>query len=217
MAIIDFVQVIDIDHSQGERVPIPFRQAKRTLQHVFNGFPARDTRQGVTFHPMPIQAGTPQAVVHPRDELGADDRLADEVVGSGHEESLNRAGVGLRGQKHNRQKFPMRITAHHPAKLDAVQMGHFHIQDQQIRIGLLERVPKFQRIGKRCDMKASSFQELACQSADQLAIVHDEDLRNVGTGLAEHFLGCTQDGGGGLSLVEHAETASPGDGNPVLE
>ena len=115
--------------------------------------------------------GAPQKRLDPREQLLAAERLHDVVVGAGPETAHLVDLATPRGEQDHRH---VAQVAQALERLEAVELGHREIEDDDVRRILVED-PKRQPAVLGCfDGVASPSEELLEQQTDVVVVVHDE-------------------------------------------
>ena len=71
--------------------------------------------------------------LHPRDQRRLVDRLGQVLVGAGLEAGDDVLGIGLGGDQDDRHERQRRVGLEPTADLDAVQLGHHDVEQDQVR------------------------------------------------------------------------------------
>src|SRR3954447_21347429 len=122
-------------------------------------------------HPRAAQRG-PDA----RAELPQRERLGDVVVGAELEAEDLVDLLGLRGEHDDRDG---RARAQPPADLEPVELGHHHVEDDEVERALAEALERLAAVGRPDDVVAVLLQGEAEQRLDRLLVVDEEDARGA--------------------------------------
>ena len=105
------------------------------------------------------------------------DRLVDEIGGADAIGFLDRVDVVERGGHQHRRVASARQCANGAADIEAVHLGHHHIEQHEVRLAFGEALERRGAALRLDDLEAGGFEHLALQKAFGLVVVGDQDQR----------------------------------------
>ena len=114
------------------------------------------------------------------------DRLADEIGGADAIGLLDRIDVVQRGGHQDRRVASARQCPNGPADIEAVHLGHHHVEQHEVRHALGVQLERRRAALRLDDVEAGRFEHLALQKAFGLVVVGYQDQRVAPLKLVSH-------------------------------
>ena len=196
VGVVHALEAIQVTHHAGERLV----QALRVLEHLLDPFlevaPVVEARERVGLRHVPqpfvgleqlafallqlvLEALDAQHRREPRLQLGEVDRLRDVVVGTGLE-SLDLVLRRIEGRLHDDRDEREVVVAFDAARdFDPVDLGHHDVEQDQIRVFLLDLLQRFFTVARRDRRVAPRFEPRLEQFDVVLVVVDDQNAAGM--------------------------------------
>ncbi len=173
--VVDALEVVEVEEREREGLPVLLGQVAQALELRLHPAPVGEPGQRVGVGELAEETHALQPVANASPELGPAERLGQVVVGAGCEHVLDSRRVGVRSEEEHGQPRPARVSTHDAAQLGPVHVRHVQIEYDEIRPGLLQRVPEAARVGECRDLVAVDGQQFGDRVQDRLVVVDGED------------------------------------------
>ena len=168
---------IDLQH--GDRVRIGFspRQSEEALDELGSLEGGCQTGERICFYRSLSRLDAGEAALDAHHQFGGHKGFADVVICAGGEDPLDACLIGMSGKEDHGQLAPAPIVAHDSTQLGPTDLRHLEIEQNEIRLYILEYVPEAKWIVERGDGEAAT-REKRGETTHRL-VVDDENLATL--------------------------------------
>ena len=166
---------IDLHYCNRVRIRLSTRQSEKPVDQLGRFECSSQTGKWISLDRcLPrLDAGEPAFDAH--HQLGGHERLADIIVGAGGEHSLDARLIGVARKEDHRQLTPAPVASYDTTELGAADPGHLQVEENQIRLRLLEHVPKPEWIVERRHGHPAAGEKRSESTGNHRLVVDDEN------------------------------------------
>ena len=158
MVIVNLLEMVDVDHGEGQLQPLALRMLDRMFELLGQMSVIEQSRQAVASHAVAQAAIAFGGDRYRSDKLFGVRRLDQEIVAAHATRHQLTATAGFCRKENDRNAVKMRVLANHARDLVAGALRHVDIHQNDVGLESLKRQEHIERIAQRPDLHAGIAQ-----------------------------------------------------------
>src|SRR5689334_3563316 len=166
---------IDLKNSNRIRIRFPTSEPEKSIDQLGCLERCREASEGIGLYRGFSRFDAAEATFDAHHQFRGDERFPDVIVRARGEDALHAHLIGVSAEEDYRQLAPPSIIANYSTKFDAADLRHLEIEQDEVRLRLLERGPESERVVYRGNNQTPTTEQRAQTASDERLVVDDEN------------------------------------------
>src|SRR5689334_21139837 len=168
-------QVSEVKIGNRIRIQLPTIESEKSINQLGCLERCDEGSEGIGHYCGFVRIDATETTFDGQHQLRGDERFPDVIVCASGEDALHAQLIGVSAEEDYRQLAPPPIVAYHATKFDAADLRHLEIEQDEIRLRLLERSPESERVVYCGNNQTATTEQRAQTASDERLVVDDKN------------------------------------------